>query len=337
LVQDKINKYGKVLVIYIWLTLTLFAGLRYANGDWFNYVEIFENIINARNQERSDQGFNILLKSIATISHEVVFMFVVIAGLSVYFNLKSFERYTPYVFIAILMYFVHNFVLKEMIQIRVGLASSICIYSLYYLKNKHYYRTIILGIIATSIHLSALIFFLVIISRYMMLTKKQLLYLVIFSLFIGFIYPLGNVVKEQIGIDDRLDEYIAYGNIGYGGKLGIFGNLNTVKSLILFCFFYKSYEKLTCVNSYFYTLFLGYTIGLCWLICFNDFAIIGARMSNILLSTEPILLSMPLIMLRKSRYWMYKLGCIILSIAMFIMNIDPDKITPYKFYLLEFL
>jgi len=293
---------------------------------------MFTDAIHGKNIDIGDKGFILFLQAIGNVCALPVFMFVCVAALSVTLNVNSFLKYTPYVFIAILLYLVHNFVLKEMIQIRIGLASAICLFSIRYLKTNSFIKVIVLWIIAISIHLTAIIFGLLIILYKLKPTKKILLYAVLISLVIGTFFPLGDFVKTQIGISDKLDEYIAYGDTGYAGKLGIWKNLNTIKTLIFFCMFYRIYDSMNKENQYFYVMFLCYTIGLCWLICFNDFAIIGARMSNIMLTVEPVLLTLPLIQYKKNKFILYKSILIILSIMIFFNNITPDKITPYQFY-----
>lgn len=314
------------------MALSIFAGWRCNNADWINYVGIFENVIKYGLSEGSaDIGFNILVKALSLISTSNVFIFTVISFVAVSLNIISFGRYTPFLFTAILLYFVHGFVLKEMIQIRVGLASAICTYSIYYLCKNNLKVFFALWLIALSIHFSSVIFILAYFGS-KFLNKKTLLYCVLISLLIGSVYPLGSVVKSATGLDERLDSYIAYGDEVYAQSLGIWSNLNTVKCLIVFCGLYYYFDRLAKDNKYFETLFKCYVIGLCWLICFNDFAIIGARMSNILLACEPILLTIPYSLLKRSSRWAYSLVIIILAILIFRANIAPNKVIPYSFY-----
>lgn len=329
----KTNANNFFVIIISAIIFILFAGLRYDNADWYSYVEMFNDAIHGYKNSLQDSGFIIFLNSIGKISVAPVFMFLCVAAISVTLNINSFQKYTPYVFLAILLYFVHNYVLKEMIQIRVGLSSSICLFSIRYFPINKYKRIIILWIISMSIHLSTGIFGILILLYKLKPTKRFLLYSLLLSLIIGTFCPLGSIIKTMLGISDKLDAYIAFGSDGYASSLGVWNNLNLIKTLFFFCLFYYYNDLLLKRNKFFYVMFLSYTIGLCWLLCFNDFAIIGARMSNIMLSVEPVLLTLPLLILKKSEFFLYKICLIGLSIFMFVNNITPDKITPYRFYL----
>lgn len=329
----KKGKDGKVIMFFLWFSLTLFAGLRYNNPDWQNYSDLFKLAKIGSTESPTDNGFYFIIKTITYFTDNSIWMFIVIASIAILLNFKSFKQYTPYLFLAILLYFVHNFVLKEMIQMRVGLASSICLYSIYYLKQNNYKKTLILWLIAVSIHLTVAIFGMVILLYKFQPNKRFLFFSLILSLIIGTVCPLGSLLKKQIGIDDRLDEYIAYGDNEYGEILGIWNNLNVIKTLVFFLLLLYFFDKINNKNKYFYPLFISYTVGLCWMICFNDFAIIGARMSNILLSGECVLLTYPLLVIDRKYCRSYQISLITLAVLIFSLNISPDKITPYKFYL----
>lgn len=326
------SKEGRLfLYILIVFVLIIFAGFRSDDPDYWNYKAIYESVCHNHQSRLADPGFNAILNILAGFDCAPVFMFFSVAAIAVSLNAVSIYRYTPYFFAALLLYFCHNFCLKEMIQIRVGLASAICVFSLYYLYHKRLKTFWILLCCAVSVHLTTIVFILAYLTQ-KYLTRKQLLYCVGISLVIGLLFPFGAILKTYIGIDHRLDSYIAYGNDGYAQSLGIFGNLNAMKCLIIFAFLYYFYDSLNSKNRYFRLLFSSYSAGLCWLLLFNDFAIIGARISNILLSVEPILLTYPFGIFKQGSKWIYLMSLIILAIIMFNMNIAPSKVTPYHFY-----
>ena len=321
----RLSLYSGIIII-----LVLFAGFRRDNPDWNQYCFIFNEVVNNR-EGSHDEGFNVIMRFCAFIWSEPLLMFLVTAAIAVVLNGISFYRYTHFIFGALLLYFCHNYCLKEMIQIRAGLASSVCLFSLYYLRNGRLRKYFLLLALAISIHMTSAVFFLTYFA-YKHLDKKKILICVMISLFIGIFTPLGAVLKTVLGIDERLDSYIAYGNEGYAQTLGIWTNLNTVKCLIVFMGLYYFYDCLAAKFKYFEVLFKCYIVGLCWLICFNDFAIIGARMSNILLSAEPVLLTYPFYLFKKKSRVVYSGVIIALAVIIFNTNIGPDKIIPYIFY-----
>lgn len=320
-------------IIYLILggALCLFAGFRGYDPDYEVYSSMYHDIMNNTGSGSADIGFNSLVKFLTLFSSSPVLMFVTVATLSVCLNLNSFRRYTPYVFVCLLLYFVHNYALKEMIQIRAGLAAAICLYSFRFFVNNRLKTTLLFWLIALSVHFSALVFILPIIAYRYEPSRSQIFKFIIACLLIGTIYPLGAVLKNVLGVSDRLDAYIAYGDGGYASSLGIWTNINTVKCFLIFLMLYLMYDGINRRQKYFRPLMCSYVIGLGWLVCFNDFAIVGARMSNLLLSVEPVLLTYPLAIMKKNTQVVY-VGClIVMAIMIFHFNIAPDKIVPYQF------
>lgn len=112
--------------------------------------------------------------------------------------------------------------------------------------------------------------------------------------------PLGQLVKLFAGgIDERLSAYIAYGDSGYAAELGILTNINVLKSLAVATVLLFFSNRLKQMSKYFIFMLYAYIIGVCWMMLFNDFAIIGARISNILLCVEPVLISYLVVLLSK--------------------------------------
>lgn len=315
------------------LLLSCYAGFRAWDPDYYSYQQIYKDI-GRGNLEFSDIGFSYLCVLLNYISADPILLFTTVAFCSVFLNIDSFYKYSPYICLCVLLYFVHNFALKEMIQIRAGLASALCLYSLRYLPKLQYKQAFVFLLIAISIQASSAVFGLVFILNYIKPTKKMILSLIILSLIIGTIYPLGQIIKNFTDIGDyseRAMTYVLYGDSGYAKSLGIWTNLNTIKALGISLYLLIYYDTLSNKFVMFKPILLSYVVGVCWLLCFNDFAIIGARMSNILMAGEPILLSFPCALFSKNSKIFYVLLIIAIAIIIFNLNIAPNKITPYKF------
>lgn len=318
-------------LVLLWCLLALFAGFRMDNPDWSNYKEGFTNLILGKGDGFADIGFNYLCRFVLLLIPHPLAAFLFVACLSTALNVNSFKKYSPVFLICILYYFVHLYVLKEMIQIRAGLASALCVFGVRYLSEEKYRKSLLIIALAISIHLSSIIWLLVVIMQKVKPSPAFLRKFTLVSLIFGLLYPLGKIVKTFVGIDERLSAYIAYGDGGYAASLGIFSNLATVKSLViltLMFYFYKHFER----YKYFQVLLYAYTLGTCWLMLFNDFAIIGARMSNILLSVEPVLVSYILLVFTSKSRWIVLTMIVCIAYAMLTLNMAPDKIIPYQFY-----
>lgn len=331
-----LKKYRQIIAIFFILMLGFFAGFRGDDPDYYNYTQAFIDVRRGYDSI-SDVGFNVINRFLNYISNDAIIMFLFVALLSTSLNIKAFYKYTPYISVCILLYFVHNFALKEMIQIRAGLACAICLYSIALLYKEQYKRTIMLWAFAMTIHMSSIIWVMVYLLYYFKPSKKVITFAIIISLIVGSIYPFGQIIKSFTNIGDiseRVDAYVAYGDSGFAASIGIWTNVNTIKSLIICLGLLIFYDRFSRAFKYFQPLFLAYTVGLCWLLCFNDFAIIGARMSNMAMCSEPILLTYPYILFSKNSKISYTIALIILAIAIFMFNIGPNKITPYESYIL---
>ncbi|WP_455962980.1 EpsG family protein [Bacteroides bouchesdurhonensis] len=324
------------ILLGIWFLLTSFAGLRYNDPDWMGYATFYEQIATGNGEGSADVGFNLLCYFLSLFTSHPLILFVVVASLSVGLNLNSFLKYSPFFLICTLFYFVHLFVLKEMIQIRAGLASAICLLSIRYLIENQYKKFILIWLLAISVHLTAVIFFLVFIMHCLKPSRKMLIYLLVICILIGVFYPFGQIIKSVVGLNGiemgRLNDYIAYGDEKYGGKLGVFSNINTIKYLLIsvILLFYNS--KLSVLNKYYYILLCSYITGTCWLLLFNDFSIVGARLSNILTSVEPILISYLCFLFVPNSRWFCCLCIIVLAFVILQFNMGPDRVEPYQFY-----
>lgn len=322
------------LLLWVVVVLTLFSAFRYDNPDWSNYCEMYIESSRGFFFVSPDIGYNLLIYILTRISSSPLLLFATTAFLAVSININSFYKYTPYIFSCILLYFVHNYVLKDMIQIRAGLSSAICFYSLRFLQKEEKKKFFLTWFLAISVHLSAIIFGATYFLSRLNPKHKTLLWAVLACLLIGSVYPFGQIIKLVIsaGPDSRIATYVAYGDHGFAANLGIWTNINALKCLAVFFFCWKYFHLIDARHPYFRLIFYAYVIGLCWMLLFNDFAIIGARVSNLLLSGEPILLSLVFgTFSRNSR--IFYLGALIgVALLIFHMNIDPDKVSPYQYY-----
>lgn len=325
------NRY--ILLLLLTVFLVFFSAFRSNNPDWEQYVEMQQITIKSTSFVSADVSFDIICKFLNLFSDSPILMFSFYALCSVCLNVDSFRKYSPYFLISILVYFVHHYVLKDMIQIRAGLASALCLYSIRYLSNNQYKKFFIIWAIAVFTHLTAFVWLLTFFCFKYKISVKTIRLVILISFIIGFVYPLGNLIKLfAIGIDERLNYYIAYGSSGFASSLGIINNVNVWKTLFWNLWFIYYYNYYNSINRYFKGLYYAYFCGLCWMVLFNDFSIISARMSNILLCVEPVLLSMSLYSFKNTSKPFFWVVLVFYSLGIFFNNISPDKVVPYEFY-----
>ena len=140
------------------LPLTAVSALRYQVGaDWPIYDAYFHSI-NTGGKAFTEIGFVLLNKFVYLFSHDVVALTLVVSVLIGIFVFKAIFDQSVNAPISILMYVILSFYFISMNEIRQSLAIAIFLYAFKYIcqrKPLHYFLLIAL---ATSIHLSALVF-----------------------------------------------------------------------------------------------------------------------------------------------------------------------------------
>lgn len=300
---DTVNikwKIKNIILFMLALMLIIFAALRYGGRDYAEYELFFYNSANWDFSKNSDIGFVILNKFLSNIWYNPLIIFLTIAILSVSLNVKCFNDYGKFAIIALLFYFVHNYLLKEMIQIRSGLSCAIGLYNIRNLSKGNYVKFWLFEFLAITLHLGAIILILGWLLKRFSITRQQWIFLLILCFLIGMIYPFGSLLKNFPYFDSLSRIQIYSYDEEQGRSLGILDNPATLKQLFLcgiLLFFYNKFRDV----KYFTILTSMYIASTCWLMLWNDFAIVGARLATYLSVGEPILIS-GILSLFSSRY-----------------------------------
>jgi hypothetical protein len=224
-VEYELNPFkSNELLIFIGISLALLAGLRSeeVSRDYLPYQFAFDNINDFIQNESGvyfgvyEPGFIgiVLLFKFFFVQNYGVAIMLFFATTSVAMKIFIFDRFSINPYAVILLYFSHYFIIHEMTQIRIGLASAIFLVSLiFYFKNNYKaYAGMIL--LATLFHYSALIYLILLFIN----KKKFNLYfyssLLIISFVLGFLkLPLFNVVGDLFSSIDNTGKLGAYSNI----------------------------------------------------------------------------------------------------------------------------
>ncbi len=287
------------LVFLLGCILALFAGLRYDFPDYGAYTDYFK-LLNSKTViaseadlaiVASDKGYIIINKIIGIFTHNPVFLFLVMAFLSVGINLSCYKKYTPYFFTAVLFYYVHTYIGREMMQIRAGLACALCLYSIRYIVEKKLGWFLVMVALAATIHLGALPFAISYFLSYCNFKIRTLKILVITSLLIGLCMPLGQFLKALPYMEglERLQNYSGWED--YNGSLGILSNPTVLKQLIIVAVCLKYYHYLQERVYAFSIILVIYVFSVCWLMVWNDFGIVAARIATFFSIGEVLLVA----------------------------------------------
>jgi hypothetical protein len=294
LVYSELN--AKIIVLLLIGVLLIFvASLRFGDRDYTSYVEIYEDVnpfFSSLQQKaiHGEPGFILLNRLCKTIGVGYIGMFFIMALSSVSLSLNFFRKNTSLFLIAVLIYFCHVFMLRDMLQIRSGLAASISLYSFTFIKQRKLLKFLSVIILASMFHIGVAIIILVyLIYPIFIVENKRIIVLII----IGFIF--GSILSASL-----LEFFFT--NILYIPGVSLYvgdsenfkslGLLNPVllKSAVLVCLmiYYKQVigEKVWLFEP----LLISLAFSVFWLATFNQFAIFGARLATYLSNAEHILI-----------------------------------------------
>lgn len=316
----KLEQGRLVFSIFSIVLLTFLAGGRADYGvDYEEYRKIFESVPflseffspDALIDIHGEYFFLLLCSVFKSTGLGFEGFSVIFAFLSVFVNVYAFNKFGWSVSAAVLLYFSHNYFLKEMGQIRNGLSSAILLMAFYYLKsfqNKKYFFSVIL---ASLIHLAALAFFLAYFA-----IKRSFYFLFVLLAFAFVLGAVGwlDIVLGLAGqyLPSRLSAYIGteyYSNIDLN-------NPQTVKQII-FCFLFflifiefsksKKFSDNMAVVSFGYAVKI-YMVSVFFLLIFVEFDLLARRLASYFAIVEPVMLAQCLYLFFKGENrWKYYL------------------------------
>ncbi|TDQ09910.1 EpsG family protein [Pedobacter metabolipauper] len=284
-----------LLLIFSGLILVLTAGLRYGDRDYLNYIEIYDLVAKLfvdfdAALVHGEPGYLMLNRIFKTMGIGVTGVFLFMAFCSVGLSLNFFRKYTPYFLIALLIYFSHVFLLRDMVQIRAGLAASISLYALTYVEKRRFWPFIIIILLAASFHGAVLVMILVYVAYPYSIRHPLVIKILVITGFLAGLILKASLLEYLITNVFNVPALVLYlAEPEYFASLGLL-NIVLLKNviLILFLIYYK--DVIAEHVPHFQVYLLSLAIGIFWLSTFNNFAILAARVATYLSNVEHILL-----------------------------------------------
>ena len=317
-----------ILIFIVFVALLLLSGFRYNEfGDYCTYNFLWNdspNLVEYFYLTReyifyTEKLFTFIIFASKLFLDQPIGMFVTIAFLSLSINFYALKKISPNVYLSLLIYFSHIFFYKEMAQIRFGLSSALVLLSFYYLANTNTIRYFGVVLIAISIHITALPAVAVYIFSKFKFSRSHFIIFFIIAIFLGLI-SFGTIFLNFLESLDLLPHrYYVYkyydpvmgswaaapndiaGVFEEGSEIvvnvnnqdiGIFSNPTTLKNIAITIFSIIFFKLLNNRHKYFYVSFCAYFLGTCWIIIFNDYAIIASRVASFLTVSELVLIPM---------------------------------------------
>jgi hypothetical protein len=274
--------------------LFLFVTFRFNVPDYDSYVEIFNEVsnvfnLNNNNELHGEFGFLVLNYLIKTLGGNPKTLFAIVSIISISLSVVFYKKYTNFYLISLLVYFSHIFLLREMIQIRSGLAIAICMFAIPYVEKRRFLYFLFFVGLASSFHTICILFVLVyLVYPYLKDTKKLILF--IFSgIILGLFLNLKYIEKIFLftGAPSLVIGYLFDDN--YNFTLGLL-NPVLIKNLVVISILIYNKNFFISRIKYFEVLLVCYAISVFWLSCFNSFAIFSSRIATLFSNVEHVLI-----------------------------------------------
>lgn len=286
-----ISRNLKILEFFIPIGLIIFIGLRYKIGtDWFEYHYFYNRVetldivllrpqkaVEFYNEEFFEIGFKYLVSFIKTLGVSFQFFVFVISAFNVY-SLFRFLKINNVgnKFMFFLMYYSFN-LYTEFDIIRQALAFYVFLFALEY-ANKSLIKYMLICLIASSLHSSALIFIPMYFFLKMQLSKR-LLFFTFFVYFFGYLFAvkcistllsLLSFVSENY-LFEKIRIYL--GLFDYSNKFGIFTIIYSLLIILLLLNFDKL-KKISRQERMIILIFLAYAFVS---VFFSEIKVVEAR------------------------------------------------------------
>jgi len=316
--------FGNLLYFVILMLFAYFpiiVGLNSARPDYAAYIDYFIKL-----PKFVEPGYIIIAKITKLFTSSVTIFFIIFCLLSFCFRF-IFIKYFAYkedIILVLFAFFAHEFLRKDCVQIRNGIASAIVLFSFIYLYRGQKIKYIFWILIATCFHAVSLIALPLVIFN-TTLSKKWLLFLqitlIIFLLF-GLFFKIKNIlyIFEKLGIiPAKVTNYLYWNE--YSRPMPIYHPILLKQIIICFFFLFIKKNMLLYSNVKAIFLFKIYFVSTLYYLFFLDFEIMAGRFGSLFYGVETLFLLQIINSSNIKQKNLWKFGVYLLICIIFIYNI----------------
>jgi len=315
---------SKDYIIYQYLFDTVYYMTEY-NGDSSSILNGFLAF------EPGFVGIVLLFRSFIETNYGVTIMlFYALTSLSI--KAYAINRLSINPYLSLLFYFSYFFLVQEMTQIRIGLASALFFISLISFINGK--RGVFIGLIvlASLFHYSAIFYLVILLFDTKTFNRNFYIVLIILSLVLGFLkLPLLNLLGNNFDASDvsvKFDSYIQRSESG-DIPINVFNSLNILN--ILCCFYFLVFIKHDALlRDKRLIVFLKCNILSIFLLSFLSGAPAFAFRFSELFSVAEIFLFTYLVNFLPAKKYNVFIGVLIAGFFFYVMEIHGNLLEPYK-------
>ncbi len=310
------------LLFLVGMILTLCAAFRPEglDKDYLSYLGYYNNP-NSGMALLTEPTFR-LICSIARVFGLPVLIFVIYAFLAIPLKTYSITRISPFWYLSILVWFSHLYIVQDMTQIRVAVASALYLFSIPFLADGQKWKFLLIVAAAILFHYSSLFLLPIVFLDNSPLNRWKKLFLLVvpmvfyftsvISIDLLYLIPIP-FIQEKIVVYEEMREYS-----------GMFDELNTFNIMALFRLFtyYLLMWKYDVVSrNYKYTPLLIKIF--CYSICIYSglsfFPVFAVRAQELIGTIDFV--AIPLLVFTMRPVWFGRLAVIIYVVGVFIADL----------------
>lgn len=336
----KMNRISRsILFAAAFLMIVLQVGLRWETGtDWpayYNHFKALDVFLSDRHLiNLYEIGYKTMVWIIRLFTDQYFVFLLAHAAIYYYLVMTSLEKYTPYLFLSLLLFYTSTMGMLGANRMLIALA--ICLFSLRFAKERKPVKFFVLIFIAMNFHLTSVLFaiyyflnrdikavsLILILSLCFLLGNIQFP-VWLFSFFGNLFGPLA-AAKVNIYLQETK-------SFSFTHDLPVTGLIKRI--VFLFLFYYN--RKILIAKVPYYNLMLnGYIVGIGIYFLFAGSLLIMISRGSLLFNVmEPFLLSCQLLILKNDANKLIGLFLILaLSVILFFQSIEsyPELFIPYK-------
>jgi len=281
------NKEYLLTVCLYWVfvaVLICFAGLRTVGADLENYASIYKvlqspNSWNDWTVVTLEPAFKLLFSLLKTTNFQTALF--VTATIAVFLKATFLKKYSPYPILSLAIYFTSIFIIKEMGQIRHGVAMGIILWSFDALFQNNKKRFLILVVTAILFHWSA--FCVLPLYFFANRTIPSYLYGIFLAVILAIVFlnltaVIANIIDlvPIAGLEGRANMYLK-GNGQFSEKIGI--NSTFILLIVVMAVMLIFRKKLTEKYPYFDNVINIYFLGIFYFGFFNSISEFAQRLT----------------------------------------------------------
>lgn len=281
--------------------LIIFAGFRDSKHfmDYENYLEYFDGY-----NENVETSFILISNFVKYFFDDTIALFVIYAIFGVSLKVLAFKIINKdYIYMMIAIYVANFYILHELTQIRVGVASAFLLLAIKPIYDKKLWLFVILVFFAVFFHYSAMIIVVLYLLKGDTISKYKWLLLIPLAYILYFLKLNISQIIQYIPVDSiqvLYETYVDSLDFWDYDKVNVFNMLILLRCVIAILFLYFV-DILSQYNKYFILLLKIYVIGIFSFISLTEIPVLSFRISELFFIVEIPLIPMFIYLFKERR------------------------------------